>query len=159
MGNHNLKIETGRHTNPKMPENMRICDHCDSKDIENETHFLYQCKHYDKIRNNLYNDITSQYKQFRDLNLKDKTLFLFNNVDPFVCKKFAYFIFKAFEMRNTVLIIINSQWVPWLFSDCEHTYSGGFLFLKNMISTITLLLFLQLFYIYTYIDRYGNTKM
>ena len=28
IGNHNLKIETGRFTIPKTPEDLRICDHC-----------------------------------------------------------------------------------------------------------------------------------
>jgi hypothetical protein len=31
MGNHNLKIETGRHSCPKLPENLRTCDHCGSQ--------------------------------------------------------------------------------------------------------------------------------
>ena len=28
IGNHNLKIKTGRFTIPKTPEDLRICDHC-----------------------------------------------------------------------------------------------------------------------------------
>ena len=28
IGSHNLKIETGRFTIPKTPEDLRICDHC-----------------------------------------------------------------------------------------------------------------------------------
>ena len=47
MGNHNLKIETGRHSYPKIPENLRTCDHCETGNIvENETHFLFRCKLY-----------------------------------------------------------------------------------------------------------------
>ena len=42
-GNHNLRIETGRHCLPKIPENLRICQNCESKDIENEIHFLLEC--------------------------------------------------------------------------------------------------------------------
>ena len=38
MGNHNLKIETRRHSYPKIPENLRTCDHCETGNIENETH-------------------------------------------------------------------------------------------------------------------------
>ena len=50
MGNHNLKIETGRHSYPKIPENLRTCDHCETGNIENETHFLFRCKLYNQIR-------------------------------------------------------------------------------------------------------------
>ena len=28
-------------------------------------------------------------------------MFLFNNVDPFICRKLGYFIFQAFELRDT----------------------------------------------------------
>lgn len=30
----------------------------------------------------------------------NKTLFLFNNVDSFVCKKLGYFVFEAFQQRK-----------------------------------------------------------
>ena len=41
MGNHNLKIETGRLTIPKTPEDLRICDHCHQNSVENELHTYY----------------------------------------------------------------------------------------------------------------------
>ena len=39
-GNHDLRIETGRHCVPKIPENVRICQHCSFNNIENELHFI-----------------------------------------------------------------------------------------------------------------------
>ena len=42
-GNHNLRIESGRHCVPKLPEYLRICQHCRSNQIENENHFLFHC--------------------------------------------------------------------------------------------------------------------
>ena len=39
-------------------------------------------------------DITFKYPNFA-INTIDKTLFLFNNVDLFICKKLGYFIFEA----------------------------------------------------------------
>ena len=41
IGNHNLKIETGRFTIPKPPEDLRICDHCNQNSVENELHILF----------------------------------------------------------------------------------------------------------------------
>ena len=40
-GNHDLRIETGRHFVPKIPENVEICQHCSSNNIENEMHFIF----------------------------------------------------------------------------------------------------------------------
>ena len=45
--NHNLKIETGRFTIPKTPEDLRICDHCSLNSVENEMHVLFHCDLYD----------------------------------------------------------------------------------------------------------------
>ena len=36
VGNHNLRIETGRHSYPKLPEHLRICQNCSSNEIENK---------------------------------------------------------------------------------------------------------------------------
>ena len=105
MGNHNLKIETGRHSCPKIPENLRTCDHCGSQYIENETHFLFHCILYNQIRTTLYNDMNSRYQNFRRMNTTEKVIFLFNNVDPFVCKKIAWFIIEAFVIRKDKLLL------------------------------------------------------
>ena len=39
-----LKVETGRCSNLKVEE--RTCLICDSNNVENESHFLFECKHY-----------------------------------------------------------------------------------------------------------------
>ena len=41
LGNHKLRIETGRYTIPKTPEHLlRVCQLCNTYDIEKEIHFL-----------------------------------------------------------------------------------------------------------------------
>ena len=40
LENHKLCIETGRHTIPKTPINLRFCSFCHSSEVENEIHFL-----------------------------------------------------------------------------------------------------------------------
>ena len=46
---HALAIETGRYSKPKIPKNERFCKFC-LNEIENETHFLFQCPHYNSLR-------------------------------------------------------------------------------------------------------------
>jgi len=46
-------------------------------------------------------DIVLKYPSFDLLNNTDKTLFLFNNVDSFICKKLGYFVYEALHIRET----------------------------------------------------------
>jgi len=57
-GNHNLRIETGRHSTPKLPEHLRICQYCSSSEVENEVHFILSCNKYDTIRKSLVGKIS-----------------------------------------------------------------------------------------------------
>ena len=40
VGNHNLQIEKGRHTKPLTPRELRSCECCHSKNVEDECHFF-----------------------------------------------------------------------------------------------------------------------
>ena len=61
IGNHNLKIETGRFTIPKTPEDLRICDHCNLNSAENELHILFHCDLYNDLRNTLFIKINDHH--------------------------------------------------------------------------------------------------
>ena len=84
-GNHNLRIESGRHCIPKIPENLRICQYCSSNEFGNDIHFLLYCNHFENIGKQLTNDIKLKYAGFDSLGEQDKIIFLFNNVDSYVC--------------------------------------------------------------------------
>ena len=64
LGSNNLRIENGRHSTPKLPEHLRICQCCSSNEVENEVHFLLSCNRYDAIRKSLMDDIISKYSDF-----------------------------------------------------------------------------------------------
>ena len=102
-GNHNLRIETGRHSTPELPEHLRICQYCSSNEIENEAHFILFCNKYDTIRNSLVEDIIGKYPEFDYLNANNKIVFLFNSTDAFICKRLGHFIYEAFSLRNESL--------------------------------------------------------
>ena len=57
---YNLKIETGRFTIPKTPEDLRICDHCNQNSVENELHILFQCDQYNDLRKTLFIKSTTE---------------------------------------------------------------------------------------------------
>ena len=43
---HNLAIETGRYTRPRLPPEKRICKFCNNDAPEDEKHFLLDCPFY-----------------------------------------------------------------------------------------------------------------
>ena len=49
-GNGNLRLGSGRHSVPKLPECLRICQHRRSNQIENDNHFLFHCDRYKTIK-------------------------------------------------------------------------------------------------------------
>ena len=100
-GNHSLRIESGRHCVPKLPGSLRICQHCHSNQVENENHFLFHCDRYKTIRQQITSDIVPKYPLFNLFNDTEKTIFLFNNADSFICKKLGYFIYEALHIRET----------------------------------------------------------
>ena len=34
------------------------------------------------------------------IHIRNKILFLFNNIDPFICTKLGYFVFEAFQNKE-----------------------------------------------------------
>ena len=100
IGNHNLKIETGRHSIPKTPVNLRNCNYCNSNEIEDETHFLLSCNFYTTERNKFFNELNEKYKHFIQLDNTRKIMFLFNNIDPIVCRTTAAFIYDITLKRK-----------------------------------------------------------
>ena len=99
-GNHNLRIETGRHSTPRLPEHLGICQYCNSNEVENEMHFLLSYNRYDTIRKSLVEDIIRKYPDFNSLNDHNNVVFLFNSIDASICKKLGYFIYETFSLRN-----------------------------------------------------------
>ena len=58
------------------------------------------CYVYQDIRKKSSDDVSLKYPNFNTLNNSDKVLFLFTNIDPFICKKLGYFTFEAFQKRK-----------------------------------------------------------
>ena len=52
------------HCVPKLPECLKICQHCHSNQLENENHFLFHCDRYKTIRQQITSDIVLKYPLF-----------------------------------------------------------------------------------------------
>ena len=102
---HSLKIETGRHSKPKTPPDKRICDYCNSLEVENEHHFLLNCPMFNPERQVMFESLNT----FLTLDIRDKeNLFtmLMNYLegDTEVCKHVCIFINSADSLRGEVPI-------------------------------------------------------
>ena len=52
------------------------------------------------LRNKFFDEIINKYNFFNDLDVKSKILFLFNNIDPFICKPVAAFWDYELQTRS-----------------------------------------------------------
>jgi len=89
---HNLRIETGRHENPIIPAENRICNKCNLNEVENEIHCLITCPNQAKFREDLY-DIAKQFiDNFEMLNHSDKFVALMTSREPEILKCLGKFL-------------------------------------------------------------------
>ena len=56
------------------------------------------------LRNKFFYEVITKYNFFNDFDVKSKLLFLFNNIDPFICKSVAAFIFEIMNCRHDHVI-------------------------------------------------------
>ena len=57
-----LSIETGRFSS--IPTEFRLCIFCPENVIEDETHFMFKCSHYNELRHALYCLVEAKYLFF-----------------------------------------------------------------------------------------------
>ena len=102
LSSHNLEIERGRHFG--VEHNNRIYKYCDSNNVENETHFLWNCKCYEQERESLYNKLSSihkfNYKLVNDVNTRSKLLLNSNSYNILKC--LSKYIEELSNKRNSL---------------------------------------------------------
>jgi hypothetical protein len=100
-GSHTLEIERGRHMNPKLEREKRLCKLCEI--IEDELHFLIECKLYDKDREELFKNIIYHIPTFRNMNSMDKFKNILTSKNDIVLSLAGKFIYKSFLKRQQFL--------------------------------------------------------
>ena len=74
-----LRIETGRYE--KIPRNERICSFWTSNQIEDENHFLLDCKAYSQIRDIFLSKLETKIPDFKSLSHDTLISLLMNSFD------------------------------------------------------------------------------
>ena len=73
VSSHKLNIELGRHLRPPIPRANRLCNFCNSKEVDDEIHFLTKCELYSEVRYHLFDEI--QRHQHNSHNLSPENLY------------------------------------------------------------------------------------
>ena len=55
VSSHRLRIETGRHHQPNLPLEQRLCQFCDKLEVDDERHLFESCKFHAQERLDLVN--------------------------------------------------------------------------------------------------------
>ena len=118
---HPLEIERGRYTRPKTPVTERLCPCCNA--VEDEHHFLLNCKIYDQDRDIMFSKISTKYENICEIESRNRFKFLLTNDDPLVLNALGKFIYTAFQRREI--------WVNY--SRCRQ--SGIYCWLHRGLST------------------------
>ena len=99
---HTLEIERGRYTKPKTDVSKRLCPVCYT--IEDEVHFLINCKLYEPERQRLFLMINEKKQNFQSLNDVEKFTFLLSNPDNQLLVWIGKFIYKCFQTRSEFVL-------------------------------------------------------
>ncbi len=95
---HSLMIEKGRHLNPKLPIDQRICTMCPLNEIEDESHFMLKCTYYSIPRLKMLSDISEAYNI---KNISDNKIFilLMSSQDYDTITSVLKFVNSSFKLR------------------------------------------------------------
>ena len=101
IGNHKLRIETGR--DDQIPRVNRLCPICASNQIEDESHFLIYCNKYSILRNKFYGKIEHIIPNFKQLPPLQAISDLMTSSDHYINIQLTKYISSCFDLRNVLL--------------------------------------------------------
>ena len=109
---HKLEIETGRWNN--VNRDLRICKNCNLHEVENETHFLFECRMHVTERKLFYDTIKTKMNIDLSTSLPDvdKLKTLFSSEDLSVLNALGKYIKISLNKReNTTCYVLTPHYV------------------------------------------------
>jgi hypothetical protein len=95
-----LHVETGRFVNTKLED--RVCKICNSGQVEDECHFLFECTAYNEPRNYWLDSIVRSHPDFHYFELNDQLKCLLNE-----CPRSTATFIKASLVIWKIIFIVN----------------------------------------------------
>ena len=101
VSNQKLMIELGWYQRDHIPRENRLCPLCKSKQVEDESHFLFQCSRYSFQRETFLNGINEIIPDFERKSTSESIKILVNPDDNRVNKLVMKFISSCTNIRDT----------------------------------------------------------
>ena len=98
---HHLEIERGRHCNPRIPIEQRLCTVCNV--VESEQHFILSCAINESLRHTFIQQIQQKYTNFTRMSDDEKFVFIFSVIDPQILTWLGKFIHSSLQLRQAAL--------------------------------------------------------
>ena len=99
VSSHELMIEKGRHSRPKVERTERKCPIC-KLEVGDECHFLTKCPLYNTNRLEFYTEIRKLSLEFDYLTNIQKTIYIMRNENTSVIKNLAKFVHECMKIRK-----------------------------------------------------------
>ena len=96
---HKLMIERGRYCSPKIPVEDRICKLCDSNEVEDEFHFIMNCKMYIEHRDILMIEL-GKIVNINNLNRSDIFQLIMCASDYDILRIVTSYVVAAFDKHS-----------------------------------------------------------
>ena len=109
ISNHKLMIELGRYQRDHIPRESRLCPLCKSNQVENESHFLFQCSSYSFQRKTFLNQLNEIIPALDRKSTSESIKLLMNSNDHHVNKLVMKFISSCTDIRDTLLLSNESD--------------------------------------------------
>ena len=101
ISNHKPMTEKGRYN--QTTKDNRHCLFCGCNVIEDEVHFLFQCRTYSMIRNKFYYKVKTLIPDVIQLPINGLINELMNSSNYFINKQFIKCISACFDVRDKLL--------------------------------------------------------
>lgn len=98
---HHLAIETGRYKKKNKKKNdrdQRLCVTCNK--VEDEAHFLFECKCYNNLRDTYISTVCNYVPNFRNLSNENKLIYIMTSEDHNLNNISGEYIFNCFKSRE-----------------------------------------------------------
>ena len=89
---HKLSIESGRYQN--ISRQQRLCEYCNSNEVEDEHHFSISCKYYEQQRNDFHDILQNIFNIQANLQSTDYLQKIMSSNDPNIVNTFSNYIFQ-----------------------------------------------------------------
>ncbi len=99
LSDHKLAIETGRYKREWLERAKRICVHCETGEVETETHFLINCPKYKEIREELFPKFKEKIPDLLTLQ-QDKIIQIFLGEDSSTVALAGEYVCAGHNLRN-----------------------------------------------------------